>query len=166
MRLRSVVFDTIWPARHEFVAGCNHVWVRVPLPRRWRRAIIHEAPFRPCSCGIHATNDVEAAADYLYLYDDLQQPHLRYRAIGRVCLWGSVVEGENGWRASHAYPERIFLPRTDRYGRPTDVEAIREGLSHYGVPIQILDDDADTSVARAIEGVKPKRRRRRAQTNF
>jgi hypothetical protein len=124
---------------------------------------VHEIPGRSCDCGIHASNEVGAAADYLYLYDDLHQPHLRYRAIGRVSLWGSVVEGEKGWRASRAYPERLFLPRTDRYGRPTDVELILEGLADYGVPIEIVDDDSQTAVADALRRVKPRGRRRRAK---
>jgi hypothetical protein len=105
LRLRSVVFNTIWPPEEELVAA----------------------------------HDLERAANYLYLYDDVRQPHLRSRAIGRVSLWGSVVEGEHGWRASHAYPERILLPSTDRAGRPTAAEAIAEGLACYGVPVEILD---------------------------
>lgn len=139
LRLRSVVFNTIWPPQEELVAACNHLWERLPLRRLWRGAASHETPSRRCTCGIHAAHDLETAANYLYLYDDVRQPHLRCRAIGRVSLWGSVVEGEHGWRASHAYPERILLPSTDRAGRPTAADAIADGLACYGIPIEILD---------------------------
>ena len=93
----------------------------------------------------------------------MRQPHLRYRALGCVLLWGSVVEGEHGWRAARAYPQRIFLPSTDRYDRPTDFEAVADGLADYQVPIEVVDDDP-TPVARALRRVKPKRRRPRAVT--
>jgi hypothetical protein len=80
-----------------------------------------------------------------------------YRAIGLVSLWGSVVEGESGWRASHAYPKRLFLPRSER---ARDAEAIRRGLADYGVPIEFLDD-GDTPVGQAVRRVGRSRRRRR-----
>jgi hypothetical protein len=160
LRLRSVVFTTVWLPQRELVGGCNRFWMKVPLPRPWRRAMAHDVPADPCACGIYATSDVETAANYLYLYDELRQPHLRYRAIGRVSLWGSVVESERGWRASYAYPERIFLPRTDRLGRPADVESICDGLAGYGVPVEIVEDDAKTALARAVRRVQRRRRRR------
>jgi hypothetical protein len=132
---------------------------RVGLP--WRRAATHDVPVPACGCGVHAGKELQAAADYLFLYHDVRQSHLRHRAIGRVSLWGSVVEGEKGWRASRAYPEHIFIPRADRSGRPTDVDALLEGLADYGVPVEVLDDDAQTPVARAVRRVEPRRRRRR-----
>jgi hypothetical protein len=161
-----MVFDTIWPPQQELEAACNRLMgkLRVPLP--WRRDTAHDVPFRRCTCGIYASEALEIAAGYLYLYDDVRQPDVRHRAIGRVSLWGSVVEGETGWRASRAYPERIFLPRTDGSGRLTDVESIVEGLSEYGVPVEIVDDERDDPVAAAVRGVRPERRRqRRAKTS-
>jgi hypothetical protein len=135
--------------------------MKIPVPGRWRRAVEHDTPAGDCACGIHASNDLEAAANYLYLYDELRQPNLRCRAIGRVSLWGSVVEGEKGWRASCAYPERIYLPRSDRLGRPTDVEALLEGLAEYAVPIEILEDNDSSPVGAAVRRVQRRRRRRR-----
>lgn len=139
LRLRSVVFNTIWTPQEELVAACNHIWARLPLRRLWPAATRHETPSRRCTCGIHAARDLETAASYLHMYDDVRQPHLRCRAIGRVSLWGSVVEGEHGWRASHAYPERILLPKTDRRGKPTPVDAIADGLACYGVPVEVIE---------------------------
>src|SRR5262249_60225892 len=112
---------------------------RGPLVRNrpaWRSDPVHGAPVSRCSCGIYATSDPELAAESLYLYSEVHQPHVVYRAVGLVSLWGSVVEGECGWRASRAYPKRLFLPPSQR---PEDVERIRDGLADYGVPVEILD---------------------------
>jgi hypothetical protein len=57
------------------------------------------------------------------------------RVAGRVLLWGTVVECEHGWRASHAYPDRIYVqrgadsPLLDRIG-------VAGGLASYGVPVE------------------------------
>jgi hypothetical protein len=155
--LRSVVFDTIWTPGVELTAGCNRVWTRIRSRLSWYGDTVHDVPVSRCSCGIYAAQDPELAAEYLYLYSEVQQPRVIYRAIGLVSLWGSVVEGETGWRASHAYPQRLFLPRSER---PSDVEAIRRGLADYGVPIDFLDD-GDTPVALAVRRVRRDRRRRR-----
>jgi hypothetical protein len=160
IRLRSVLFSTVWPAQEELVAACNRFWMKIPVPGRWRRTMAHRVPAGDCACGIHASNQLETAANYLYLYDELRQANLRSRAIGRVSLWGAVVEGEKGWRASCAYPERIFVPRCDRLGRPTNVEALLDGLADYAVPIEILEDDDAGPVGSAVRRVQRRRRRR------
>ena len=156
-RLRSVVFDTVWPTETELTAGCNRLWTRVRSRLAWRSDPVHDVPVSRCSCGIYATSDPELAAEYLYLYSEVHQPHVVYRAVGLVSLWGSVVEGESGWRASHAYPKQLFLPPSRRR---RDVEVIRDGLADYGVPVDILDD-AETQIARAVQRVRRDRRRRR-----
>ena len=162
LRLRSVVFDTVWPAEAELAAGCNRVWTRVRAHLPWRDEPEHDVPVSRCSCGIYATDDPELAAEYLYLYNEVHQPRVLYRAIGLVSLWGSVVEAESGWRATFAYPKRIFLPRSQRR---TDVETLRRGLSDYGVPVELLED-ADTPVAAAVRRVRRNRRRRRASQSW
>ena len=157
LRLRSVVFDTIWQPDAELIAGCNRLWTRVRNRLAWRGDPVHEVPVWRCSCGIHATSDPELAAEYLYLYSEVHQPHVVYRAVGLVSLWGSVVEGESGWRASHAYPKHLFLPPSQRR---EEVELIRDALSDYGVPVDILED-SETPIARAVQRVRRDRRRRR-----
>jgi hypothetical protein len=73
-----------------------------------------------------------------------------------------VVEGESGWRATFAYPKRIFLPRSQRRA---DVEALRTGLSDYGVPVDVLDE-VDSPIADAVRRVRRNRRRRRAAQSW
>lgn len=152
----------MWPAEAELSAGCNRAWTRLRAHLPWCGEVEHDVPVSRCSCGIYATNDPDLAAEYLYLYSEVLQPHVLYRAIGLVSLWGSVVEGESGWRATFAYPKRILLPRS---ARRSDVEAVRAGLHDYGVPVEILEE-SDTPVARAVRRVARNRRRRRSTQSW
>ncbi|MFL5950544.1 MAG: hypothetical protein ACJ74M_02970 [Gaiellaceae bacterium] len=145
-RLRSIAFTDVWPVDEAFVARCYESVRRFPLRRSgWQRQ--HLPAVLECDCGIHAARDLEAAAAYLDLYDDISQRSVCHRAFGRVALWGTVVEGELGWRASHAYPRRILLPQNGTKGGSTLPE-IANGLSAYGVPVEVLDAE-DTASLRA-----------------
>ena len=87
LRLASVIQDEVWPDGRELVARCvEHE---------------HPAPQESCTCGIHAARDPELVRSYLLGRDE---PGTLTRVLGRVLLWGRVVEHERGWRASHAYP--------------------------------------------------------------
>ena len=62
------------------------------------------------------------------------------QAIGRVALWGEVVEGGRGWRASRAYPAEVWLPQLDIDGNDVaGVEEIALDLADYGVPVRVCD---------------------------
>jgi hypothetical protein len=134
--LRSVVFDIFWPPHHELAAGCEHPPPRL-LTRPWRREQAHEAPSVNCECGIYATKNAERAARYLDV-DEGQFERVRHRVLGRVRLWGSVVETDCGWRASHAYPAHIYVPTHRANGRCVDAENIVVGLARYGVPVDVV----------------------------
>jgi hypothetical protein len=149
LRLRSVLFDTVWPPGAELTARCNHWWPP-RFWRQWQHKRAHAAPEWDCNCGIHAATDLDDAAKYLYLYDDIRQPRLLHRVLGTVSMWGSVIEASHGWRGQFAYPDRLFLPTTDRAGRVVDTEALVDGLALYGVPIEFIDDDVTSRVARAV----------------
>ena len=57
--------------------------------------------------------------------------------VGTVSLWGTVVEHDLGWRASHAFPERLFVvPGT------ADARTVKDtvlGLGRYGVPVRAFN---------------------------
>jgi hypothetical protein len=58
-------------------------------------------------------------------------------AVGRVSLWGRVVEHERGYRATRAYPFDLFLPAQHR--------ALAIPLAaRYGVEVMV-----DRSLSRA-----------------
>lgn len=94
--LRSMVMPTFWSP-----------WQPLECPHM--KSENHVEP-----CGIYAWKDSSAALYYardatqwLYAgYVDL--PVIRRIAIGRVALWGDVVEHERGYRAEFAKPISIW----------------------------------------------------------
>ena len=64
-----------------------------------------------------------------------------HRVIGTVSLWGRVVECARGWRASRAYPRRIYVPgtRAPYWLRAERAEEVALGLTDYDVPVELLD---------------------------
>lgn len=137
-RLRSIAFTDVWPVDEAFTACCYERVTR-PHLRFWRRPPAHVPVSLDCPCGVHASVGVASAAEYLHLYDDVPQRSVCHRALGRVALWGTVVEGELGWRASRAYPREIFVPAAGAR-RGVGLDRIVAGLSAYGVPVRVLDD--------------------------
>jgi hypothetical protein len=140
-RLVSVVYHAVWQPRRELEAECMH-W-RPSLLRPWRaRRATHEAPGDGCRCGIYAAEDVSGAVDYLdavWGEEPLRWPVV-HRVIGRVSLWGSVVECERGWRAAHAYPQRLWVPSRDGSGRPLErAPEVARALGVYGVPVELVE---------------------------
>ncbi len=136
-RLRSVVFDALWPPRRELVARC----LRRSLP--WHGRSEHVPPARRCRCGIYAAKEPEDAASYLEgrSWGDALSVQ---RVIGTVSLWGRVVECKHGWRASHAYPRVIYVPptRSPYWLRAERRQEVALALTDYGVPVELLDTDA------------------------
>jgi hypothetical protein len=137
--LGSVVQRTVWPAGEALAAeclGCRHLFAKF---RRKRR---HEAPEAPCECGIYA-----AALERVGQYVAEAPCRGVARVLGQVALWGTVIESERGFRASHAYPTRIYVPADA--GDPWRIswEEVALGLWRYGVPIEPL-------AARAAEATR------------
>jgi hypothetical protein len=135
-RLRSVFHDAVWRPDEPLSARCEHR--RLSLRAPWRaRTGTHPAPSESCRCGIYAAL---RPADVM-AYFSLRGPGEACRAIGRVALWGEVVECESGYRAQHAYPTHLYVPafRRSRWpGRRADVEDVLFGLAAYGVPVEIV----------------------------
>jgi hypothetical protein len=77
--------------------------------------------------------------------------------IGRVFLWGSVVECERGWRAARAYPAQLYLP-LGRHGRlsfvarrAADAEELALALRAYGVPVELVACASVGKLGRLLE---------------
>jgi len=104
--LRSVMFETRWPPRERLEAACVN-WPRSGLLARLLRIEPHEAPDEGCECGIYATHAADLALPYLDRSVFL--PRARSALIGRVALWGRVIECERGWRGAFAYPTHLYL---------------------------------------------------------
>ena len=81
------------------VAGRSRPWK--PMERAeaaCKHARLHGAPNVDCSCGLHGTHEVEVLR------------RTRCPAVlGRVALWGRVIEHDLGFRAQYGYPQRVGL---------------------------------------------------------
>jgi hypothetical protein len=116
VRLGSVLHDLVWPEGRPVLAECR-------LHEDPFAAAVepHPVPGAACNCGFHAARD---AADALSYARGRDEPGTICRILGKVSLWGHVLETEAGWRASHAYPARLYV----------DDSELAAALGTYGVP--------------------------------
>jgi hypothetical protein len=137
LRLRSVVFDGRWPPRERLAAHCA-LRPRSRLLARMLRVDAHDAPHEGCECGIYAARAPELALPYLGRLGLMRG--VKAALIGRVALWGQVIECERGWRGEFAYPSSLYLlrARLSRRERPHALDLARE-LSVYGVPVEVVE---------------------------
>jgi hypothetical protein len=127
--LGSVVQRTVWPAGEALVAECL-AGGRVSRLLRRRKAR-HDAPEVGCRCGIYAAG-LETVGSYA-----ADAPFSSVsRVLGQVALWGTVVECERGYRASHAYPTRIYVPADAGEAWRIGWDEVALGLCRYGVPVE------------------------------
>ena len=129
LRLASVLYPTVWTPREEVVATC----------RPGAGGAGHAAPDPRCGCGIYASKQPERATDYVHGQGHggpTGRPLLR--VLGTVSLWGRVIESEHGYRASHAYPERLYVPLNRIPGalRVPPAKVAYELMSTYRVEVE------------------------------
>lgn len=84
-RLLPIAGRGRWPVRSPMLAVCG-------------KGRHHRVPGVACTCGIHATHD-----------PDVLRRTRDPAVLGRVALWGRVLEHELGYRAELAYPQRLAL---------------------------------------------------------
>jgi hypothetical protein len=83
--LRPVARRGPWKPLEPATAGCRHN----PL---------HDPPALDCHCGLHASPTL-----------DILRRTRCPAVLGRVALWGRIVEHERGYRGQFAYPQRLAL---------------------------------------------------------
>ena len=147
-RLHAIGRPVVWEPRMAREATCLrhrpwHLRVRRrPLPS-------HPAPDASCSCGVWACRAPVAALRALDGYGRPWKPV--HRVMGPVSLWGTVVEHAGGWRASHAYPRALVVPRRRLHGpRVPDLDRLVDGLGAYGVPLEVVDGGTRDDLLRAL----------------
>jgi hypothetical protein len=145
LMLRSLFHPFVWPRRQPLRATCER-WR--PLARMIDRR--HDTPGDRCTCGIYAA-DLSVIGDYLGEPPAGGVESLP-RVVGLVSLWGSVLECEHGWRASHGYPAALFVPA---FASGTDCdpspEEIASELEAYGVPVEIMPAGEPTALVDSLE---------------
>lgn len=140
-RLASVIKTATWPPGEALEAVCLRS-TRLASWLRHRRT--HAVPHERCECGIYAAWLPEIRQ---YLSELSMGWAPAPRVVGQVALWGTVIECERGFRASRAYPSRLYVPADSppRRGQVGAAE-IAEALGVYGVPV-------DTLAARRVDAV-------------
>lgn len=129
-RLRSPLqVATAWPAGTHLAARCELHG--------------HPAPDPDCTCGLYAARDPADVGGIGY----------GVTVLGCVALWGTVIEGERGWRAGAGRPVVLFCG-------PALAEPVRAELAgSYGAPVHRLRRPVAVAVeqpgiARAAERVR------------
>lgn len=117
LRLASVLHDVVWEIATPALAACRRD--EDPFAERQPE---HPVPGLACNCGFHAARDPVEALSYLRGRDE---PGTVCRVLGEVSLWGHLVQTESGWRASHAYPARLYV----------NDPVVAAALAAYGVPV-------------------------------
>lgn len=98
----------------------------------------HPAPDPDCTCGLYAAREPGGVGGVGFG---------RVTLLGCVALWGTVVEGERGWRAGLGLPVLLFCG-------PALPEATRAELARaYGVPVHPLG--RPVAVAVDLPGLGP-----------
>jgi hypothetical protein len=135
-RLRSPYWSTVWATGEPLKAECLGVQKEL---RAFARS--HAAPGESCRCGIYG-------GTYGQLQSFLRANVAQYASVpvlGQVLLWGSVEQGANGWRASHAYPLALSVSTLSRRAYEIAV-----ALEAYGVPVEVLDAGETFSAVYAV----------------
>jgi hypothetical protein len=98
----------------------------------------HPAPDPDCTCGIYAARDPAHVGGVGFG---------RVTLLGCVALWGTVVEGERGWRGGVGRPVVLFCGPALRPDVRTELSVA------YGVPVHVLPQPVALTVERpGIDG--------------
>ena len=104
-RLWSLAASKAWEPKKKLEAECNN----------------HRAPHKLCGCGVWGFSTLEKLNGALSGYKPTN-------VLGKVAMWGRVIECEHGYRAQFAYPTELWLLDKDL-----------EELGYiYGVPVRTL----------------------------
>jgi hypothetical protein len=106
-------------------AGCRKL-----LGLGWRDKS-HGAPRPGHVCGIYAFRERGQAEELLHQFGPVGAGANRLpAALGRVSLWGRVIENTGGWRAQFAYPYDLVL-------HGGDAELAAELRRRYAVDVSL-----------------------------
>ena len=88
-----------WPAREPIRATCTGSHTRLYMVFNPELERFHRSPMVGCTCGVHAAKDPRRLARGVH----------GAGVIGRIAMWGRVIEHSRGWRAELAYPWQLRL---------------------------------------------------------
>jgi hypothetical protein len=159
LRLCSPIYETVWPVRDRVHAECR------AGTKRWfsrQTPATHTAPSDGCRCGVYGVDDPTRAVSFVRGQGSSAVPgDVVETVLGKVLLWGSVVECDHGWRSEYAYPAALYLPARGpdltlgfrpkaEHDRRAALEDVARHLHGYGVPVHLFADDSLAAVAVAL----------------
>ena len=104
------------------VAGRARAWQPLrPAEAVCKLARLHAAPNVDCTCGLHGVHD-----------PDLLRRTKNPAVLGRVALWGRVIEHESGYRAEFGYPQRLRLVCQFCFWHAGTLDSAADVVGHYG----------------------------------
>ena len=99
----------------------------------------HQAPDEGCDCGVYGARDLESLRQHgLCLAPEAL-------AVGRVALWGRVLDDESGWRGQYGVPVSVSV--VPELVGEAELDSIVAALGAYGVPVGTM------ALADAVAGV-------------
>jgi hypothetical protein len=143
-RLGSVVKTALWTPGEPLAADCLREPTLAALFRRKPKT--HAAPNEDCECGIYAGR-LSTIREYMAPPATEAVAHV----LGQVMLWGTVIECERGYRASHAYPAHLYVPVGGVAASGHHYRALASALEVYGIPVDALDSPASEATRRLAQ---------------
>jgi hypothetical protein len=106
LRLTPTTPRAAWEPGVAIHARCSGAHTRLYMVFNPELEPTHRSPMPGCTCGVHAMKDVRR----------ITNGRTRGAVVGRVAMWGRVIEHSKGWRAEFAYPSRLRLRCGWRHG--------------------------------------------------
>lgn len=89
-------------------------------------------PHTLCKCGLYASRTLEAAwVEQARAHSTSYSDYRGVAVLGKVTLWGRVIEHERGFRAQYAQPLELYVPKG------TDAKTLTALGETHGVPVQL-----------------------------
>ena len=99
----------------------------------------HRAPDEGCECGVYGARDLESLRQHgLCLAPEAL-------AVGRVALWGRVLDDVAGWRGQFGRPVAVSV--VTETVEDAELESVLHALAVYGVAVDTM------ALADAVAGV-------------
>lgn len=99
LRIVPTTPRSAWQPRVAIHATCSGSHTREYMIHNPELAKFHRSPEPGCTCGVHAIKDPARLA----------RSGRTAAVVGRVAMWGRVIEHTKGFRAEFAYPSRLRL---------------------------------------------------------
>ena len=145
MGLKSLCGER-WHPNQSLAARCRASAVVGNIAGRIEADDAHDAPQAKCTCGVYAAKSLEHLR---------RNGYDRCGIYGEVCLWGTVVEHERGWRAQLAYPKNLFLSPDALLSTLAEIQSRLQALTLYGSDISVLGNGETISLWGKRSGFDP-----------